>query len=191
MMFSKILGLATVFAGVASALPAPAPATAQIIPRSSNGTSSGQTTGGGVTIVNNLGQDLYAWSVSDQADSTMHTLSANGGTYSETWQTNPNGGGVSIKLATEPEQTDVLQYEYTLSSDTIFWDLSCINMGTSSEFTSKGFAVTSDDGSCPTATCAPGDKACADAYLIPTDDHATHGCPSHDNFVLNIGSNGN
>ncbi|KAL1854149.1 hypothetical protein Plec18167_000067 [Paecilomyces lecythidis] len=190
MMFSKILGLATVFAGVASALPAPAPA-AQIISRSSNGTTSGQTSGGGVTIVNNLGQNLYAWSVSDNADDNMITLNANGGTYSESWQTNPNGGGISIKLSTEPDQSDVLQYEYTLSGDTIFWDLSCINMGTSSIFTSKGFAVTSDDSSCPTATCAPGDTACADAYLIPTDDHATHGCPSKDNFVLNIGSNGN
>ncbi|KAJ9244064.1 putative extracellular thaumatin domain protein [Paecilomyces variotii] len=185
MMFSKILGLATVFAGVASALPA------QIITRSTNGTASAQTTGGGVTIINNLGSDLYAWSVANNADVPMITLKANGGTYSETWKTDPNGGGVSIKLATQPSQADVLQFEYTLSSDTIFWDLSCINMGTSSEFTSKGFAVTSDDSTCPTATCAPGDTACADAYLIPTDDHATHGCPSQDNLVLNIGSNGN
>ncbi|KAJ5931017.1 hypothetical protein N7466_006510 [Penicillium verhagenii] len=53
----------------------------------------------------------------------MQTLSANGGTYTEAWRTNPNGGGISVKLSTQPDQSDVLQFEYTEFTDTIYWDL--------------------------------------------------------------------
>ncbi|KAH8703202.1 hypothetical protein BGW36DRAFT_83896 [Talaromyces proteolyticus] len=108
------------------------------------------STGGGVEIINNMGKNIY---------------------LCEPWKTNSNGGGISIKLSTTPDQADVLQYEYTLSAPTIFWDLSCIN----------------DNGACPSATCKPGDTACADAYLFPTDDHATHGCPDTVQMTLNLG----
>lgn len=189
MMFKGAFGLAAAFAALTSALP-----TAQNSTSSVNGTAStgsGSGSGGGVTIFNNLSTDLYAWSVADSGDAPMVTLPANGGTYSENWRTNPNGGGISIKLATKPDQSDVLQYEYTLMGDTIYWDLSCINMGSNSEFTQKGFSVTPNDPQCPKADCAPGDTACSDAYLVPTDDHATHGCPAGTHFDLHIGSSGN
>jgi hypothetical protein len=55
------------------------------------------------------------------ADHALHTLGKGrgdggeegGGVYSETWRTNPNGGGISIKLALDQDQHDVLQFEYT------------------------------------------------------------------------------
>jgi hypothetical protein len=175
MMFTKSLGLAALFTTIASALPN------GIVRR--DGAS-----GGSVQITNNLTQDVYAWSVTDQVG-PMQVISANGGQYSEQWQTNPNGGGVSIKLAADPEQHDVLQFEYTEAGDTIFWDLSCIDMGSGTKFTDFGFAVepTDESSSCPKAICKAGDSACSAAYLQPTDDHATHGCPIDTGLSLTIG----
>lgn len=180
MMFTKTIGLAAAFATLASALPS------GMVKRNST-----VPAGGTVLITNNLDKDVYAWSVSQDVG-PMQTLSANGGTFTEAWRTNPDGGGISIKLATDPSQSDVLQFEYTQSTDTIFWDLSCINMESDSEFTQYGFSVLpSDSGndstSCPTAVCKAGDSNCAAAYLQPTDDHATHGCPIDTGLALTIG----
>ncbi|KAJ6115688.1 Secreted thaumatin-like protein cetA [Penicillium sp. IBT 18751x] len=179
MMFTKTFGLAAAFATLATALPS-----GMMVRRNDTVPASGS-----VLITNNLNMDVYAWSVTDVVG-PMQTLTANGGTYSEAWQTNPNGGGVSIKLATDPSQSDVLQFEYTQATDTIFWDLSCINMESSSEFTTYGFSVLPSEGqssSCPSAVCAAGDSACAAAYLFPTDDQATHGCPIDTGLALNLG----
>ncbi|KAJ5751646.1 hypothetical protein N7520_008563 [Penicillium odoratum] len=179
MMFTKTFGLAAAFATLATALPS------SMVKRNETAPASGS-----VLITNNLSQDIYAWSVSNDVG-PMQTLTANGGTYSEAWRTNPDGGGISIKLSTSPNQSDVLQFEYTQSTDTIYWDLSCINMEANSEFTQYGFSVLPSDsgnsGSCPSAVCQAGDSACSAAYLQPTDDHATHGCPLDTGLALNIG----
>ncbi|KAJ5888499.1 Secreted thaumatin-like protein cetA [Penicillium taxi] len=184
-MFSKTFGLAAAFATLASALPS------GMIMHRSNGT--GTSTSGGVTITNNLNVDIYAWSVVEETGS-MQTLTANGGTYQENWKTNPNGGGVSIKLSTTQELVDVLQFEYTESSDTntIYWDLSCVDMAANEAFTKYGFSVIpSNDGnnasSCPSAICKAGDSACSAAYIKPYDDWATHGCPIDTGLALAIG----
>lgn len=180
MMFTKTFGIAAVFATLASALPS-----GMMVRRNDTVPASGS-----VLITNSLQSDIYAWSVSQDVG-PMQTIKAGGGTYSEQWQTNPNGGGISIKIATDPSQSDVLQFEYTQAADTIFWDLSCINMGSDSEFTKYGFAVLPSEGasdSCPTAVCTAGDANCASAYLQPTDDHATHGCPIDTGLALTIGA---
>lgn len=199
MMFTKALGLATAFAALTSAIPHPphrarAGSTVSESPTSSPSPSSGPGGGsgggdGGVQLRNNLDQNVYVWSVGSSADNDMHTVSANGGTYSEDWQTPSGGGGVSLKIATSPDQSDVLQFEYTVGGDTIYWDLSNINMGTDSEFTKFGFAVkpSKPGGDCPSAICKAGDTSCSAAYLVPTDDHATHGCPIDTSFNLEIG----
>lgn len=179
MMFTKTLGLAAAFATLASALPS-----GMMVRRNDTVPASGS-----VLITNNLNTDIYAWSVSNNVG-PMQTLSANGGTYAEDWKVNPNGGGVSIKLATSPSQADVLQFEYTEAGDTIFWDLSCINMAANSEFTQYGFSVLPSEGesaSCPSAVCQANDNACAAAYLKPSDNRATHGCPINTGLALTIG----
>lgn len=178
-MFFKSFGLTALFASAASALPAlstTSNSASTIIPRSS----------GGIEIVNNLNIPVYLWSVSNSAGD-MHELAPQGGNYQEDWRTNPDGGGVSLKLSTIPNQNDVLQFEYTGAEDTIFWDMSCINMGTDSQFTKFGFAVKSSSPQCPTAVCQAGDGNCAAAYLKPDDNEATHGCPIDTNFRLEIG----
>jgi len=99
----------------------------------------------------------------------MVTIPA-GGTYSENWRTNPDGGGISVKVSTTPNIDDVLQYEYTLSGSTIFWDLSCINMLINNLLSTVGFSVTSDNSDCVSDVCAAGDLQCAAAYLFPDDN---------------------
>ncbi|KAJ8104423.1 hypothetical protein POJ06DRAFT_273026 [Lipomyces tetrasporus] len=176
MMFTNAFGLLASFGTLAAAFPT------TLERRDTN------STGGGVEIINNMGKNIYLWSVGGSADATMVTLTSSGNTYSESWRTNSNGGGVSIKISTTPDQSDVLQYEYTLVAPTIYWDLSSINMGNASEFTTAGFAVTSNDSNCRNAICKPGDNACADAYLFPTDDQATRGCPESVQMTLNLGA---
>ncbi|CAG8948408.1 unnamed protein product [Penicillium salamii] len=180
MMFTKTLGLAALFSTIASALPQD-----MMVRRA----GMVRRDGGGVKITNNLQQDVYAWSVTDNVG-PMQTIKSGGGIYSEDWRTNPNGGGISIKLALDEQQHDVLQFEYTQSGDTIFWDLSCIDMESGNKFTDKGFAVqpSEENSSCPKAICKAGDKACSAAYLQPTDDHATHGCPINTALDLSIGA---
>lgn len=166
-----------------------APATTSVAPSTSSAKkpvpTGSQTPGGGVTIINNMGQDMYLWSVSN-TPAQMMTL-APGQTYAETWRINPDGGGISIKVNSVPSLENVLQYEYTLSGDTIFWDVSLINMEVASLLTSLGFEVTSTGAECLSAICPPGDFECAAAYLFPTDDHATHGCPAQTEMTLRLG----
>ncbi|GES58302.1 extracellular thaumatin domain protein [Aspergillus terreus] len=176
MMFTKAISAAAAFASLASALP--------------HVTRRGDS--GSVNIVNNLDHTVYAWSVSDRV-SDMHTLSAGGGSYTEAWRTNDNGGGISIKLSTHPDQSDVLQFEYTIGDgeSTIYWDMSCIDLAAQdSEFTKAGFSVTPSQtgANCPNVNCGAGDTACAEAYLQPKDDHATHGCPIDTTFTLSLGN---
>jgi hypothetical protein len=179
MMLAKTLGIAGLFSVIASALPQDMMVSHEDMFRRD---------GGGVTIINNLQQEIYAWSVADVVG-PMQTINSGGGIYFENWRTNPNGGGISIKISLNQEQQDVLQFEYTESGDTIFWDLSCINMGSSSMFINSGFAVVPSDvtSPCPSAICAAGDSACSAAYLQPTDDYATHGCPIGTALNLAIG----
>lgn len=140
---------------------------------------------GGVTIVNNTPQEVYLWSVSN-VPADMITIPP-GGSYAENWRINPDGGGISVKVSTIPNLADVLQYEYTLSGSTIFWDLSCINMGINNLLSAVGFSVTSGNTNCVADMCPAGDLVCAAAYLFPSDNKATHGCPSNTQMVFQIG----
>lgn len=174
MMFTKALVAATL-ATLSAALP-------HTVERRQGG-------GSGVTIVNNMDTDVYAWSVAT-GNSKMHTLTSGGGSYSEDFK-DPSSGGVSIKLSTHQNKVDVLQFEYTPSGDTIFWDMSCIDMDrASSTFTEHGFAVSPSKTSenCPAVNCHAGDTSCAEAYLKPNDNHATNGCPIDTSFQLTLGA---
>ncbi|KAF7121804.1 hypothetical protein CNMCM5793_009357 [Aspergillus hiratsukae] len=168
MSFSKILSLAAAFALTASALPLASP----------------RATSGGVQIINNMNEPVYLWSVSDYA-SQMQTVPT-GASYTEAWRINPNGGGVSIKISTAADLASVLQFEYTEAGETLFWDLSSIDLHHDSPLIAAGFGVSIDDASCPTATCAPGDVNCAESYQFP-DDHNTRACGTGAAFTLTIG----
>ncbi|KUM64623.1 hypothetical protein ACN42_g2442 [Penicillium freii] len=141
-------------------------------------------TGSGVSIVNNLPDTVYLWVVTENPGE-MQTL-ASGETFHDTWLTNTNGGGISIKMSTTEVCDNVLQFEYTQSGDVLFWDMSSINLAKTSAFVSAGFAVTISDESCPTSTCAPGDANCIQSYQHP-DDVNTLACGLDAAYTLTLG----
>ncbi|KAJ5469351.1 Secreted thaumatin-like protein calA [Penicillium diatomitis] len=169
MMFAKTL-LASVFALTAAALPHQA--------RDNAG-------GGSVNFVNNLDTDVYLWTTSANPGE-MHTLPKGGGTYSEGWQINPNGGGISIKLSTTQSQSSVLQFEYTVNKDKLYWDMSSIDMSPDSPFVKAGFSAIPSDSSCTTAVCKPGDANCAQSYQHPNDVN-TLSCSVNSQYTVTLG----
>lgn len=200
MQFFKTLSLLTTIVSTVSALPqglrptvtevvrlSPITATAtstSSTSASASATATSTSSGKGIEIVNNLSETVYIWSTSNTA-SEMKTL-ASGDSYSETWRTNSDGGGISIKMSTSTSEESVLQFEYTESDETLWWDLSSINLDSDSTFITAGFGVTTDDSSCSDATCAAGDTACAESYQ-ESDDVDTLSCSSSAAFTMTLG----
>ncbi|RHZ58372.1 putative GPI anchored cell wall protein [Aspergillus thermomutatus] len=206
MFFSKVL-LPAVFALAASALPQfypggsmawTAPTTTSSASFSTTTTSTSTSTSASasasasitssssssVQIVNNLDTTVYLWSTSDTS-SAVQTI-ASGETYSEIYQINSNGGGISIKMATTESEASVLQFEYTKDSDTLYWDLSAIDLGSDSEFITAGFSATPSDSSCSSVTCAAGDSDCSEVYQ-ESDDVATQSCSATAGITVTLG----
>lgn len=186
MFFSNIL-ISTLLAATATALPQPIVArgdststSSGASPSSTSGSSNGQ-----VKIINNLSKDVYVWSTSAESGD-MQTMTSGGGTYSEKWGTNSNGGGISIKMSTSQDKDSVLQFEYTQNGDKLFWDMSSINLSKDSDFITAGFSASPSDSSCPSATCQAGDSNCSAAYQQP-DDKATLSCSTDAEYTLTLG----
>ncbi|KAJ5594694.1 uncharacterized protein N7459_000902 [Penicillium hispanicum] len=188
-MVSSSVFITSVLAATTAALPhlpRDGPPTATKTSTSTSSTaSSTSTSGGGVQIVNNMDTTVYLWTTSSNSGD-MQTLNSGGGTYSESWATNSDGGGISIKMSTSTNEDSVLQFEYTEDGETLFWDLSCIDLDSDSEFISSGFSVTPEDSSCSSASCAAGDTDCADAYQ-ESDDDDTNSCSSSVGYTLTLG----
>jgi len=53
-------------------------------------------------IENSCDFDVYVWSVANVTNNTVNFLDPNFGIFSETYRINPNGGGISLKIATLP-----------------------------------------------------------------------------------------
>ncbi|KAL3443141.1 hypothetical protein BJX65DRAFT_285735 [Aspergillus insuetus] len=192
-MFFDKLYLAAALALGASALPQglQSTTTSSATPSSSSSTSSATPSssagGGGITIVNNLNTTVNLWSTSSTSGSgDKQSLTAGGGSSTETWQTTSDGSGISIKLSTSEDQSSVLQFEYTNTDDGLFWDLSSIDLDKDSAFVKGGFSATSDDGSCAAVSCDAGDADCAASYQKP-DDVNTHSCSSGAAITLTLG----
>jgi hypothetical protein len=170
------------FAGLLAATAAALP---QPIARSEGSALETRGDGGGIQIVNNMDTDVYLWTTSS-GSSSMKTLSSGGGDYSEDWDTNSNGGGISIKMSTTQDESSVLQFEYTQNGDTLFWDMSSIDLDSSSDFIKSGFTAQPSDSSCRSSTCAAGDADCSEAYQKP-DDVNTYSCSLSSGFTLTLG----
>ncbi|KAB8068751.1 hypothetical protein BDV29DRAFT_195428 [Aspergillus leporis] len=148
-------------------------------------TSTSTSGSGSVQIVNNLDTIVYLWSTSGSS-SEMQTLSSGGGTYSEAWHTQSSGGGISIKMATTESESSVLQFEYTGDGETLYWDLSSINLDSDSEFITAGFSATPDDSSCSSVSCSAGDTDCAESYQ-EAGDTDTNSCSASAGITVTLG----
>lgn len=185
MLFSNVF-VASILAVTAAAMPAPNVARSDPTSTSSStSASASSTSGGGLKIINNMDATVYVWDTSSSSGS-MESIDSNGGTREETWQTNSNGGGISIKFSTSQNEDSVLQFEYTLDSSTLYWDLSSINLDSTSEFVKSGFSVKTNDDSCSTATCKAGDSNCLESYQKP-DDVNTNSCSTSAEYTLTLG----
>jgi len=131
-------------------------------------------------VKNKCSEPVYLWSVADLFGVEMVTIKP-GGQYSEPYQLNPNGGGISIKLSLTPSRDGVTQFEYTLADPTIFYDISNID---GYPFLKWGVSLTPSDKSCPVVVCDPGVALCKEAYNQPYDDWATKGCPATSDLTM-------
>ncbi|KAE8389412.1 hypothetical protein BDV23DRAFT_184488 [Aspergillus alliaceus] len=189
MMFSNAI-LSAILATSALALPqvyprgTPTSSAATSSSASPSSSASASAGGGGVQIVNNLDSTVYVWSTSD-GGSDQQTVSA-GGTYSEKWQKQTGDGGISIKMSTSEDKSSVLQFEYKVDGEKLYWDLSSIDLDKNSEFIKSGFSATPDDSSCKSASCSAGDANCAESYQHP-DDVNTNSCTTGAGISVTLG----
>ncbi|KAI9039864.1 uncharacterized protein KD926_008965 [Aspergillus affinis] len=141
---------------------------------------------GSIFIRNNLETYLYLWSV-QKNDGPLYTINPKAEDYQESWKPTIEDTGISLKIATENDKRDVLQFEYSILHSILYWDLSSINLKGDSEIVRRGFSATPDIHDCAAVKCNPGDEKCPDVYQKPDDDHAVRGCPANVSIVLNIG----
>jgi len=133
-------------------------------------------------VINHCSAPVYLWSVGDTS-SEMFTVAPHGMPYYEQFQTREYGGQV-IKIATDPNEENITQFEYTYQPSMAVWyDLSNIN---GHPFTEGGMNLAPNIGaeaSCQTLSCPPGVQPCDDAYNNP-DDVDTHACPDGIDLTL-------
>lgn len=134
---------------------------------------------GDAIIENNCGFPVYLWSVSNVAGPEV--IIPAGSNHTEQYYSNPNGGGISIKMAANAAAATVTQFEYTLDGTSLWYDVSNIN---GYPFEQWGLTLVPSDATCPSVTCDAGVAQCKDVYNQSNDDAATHWCTSAANMVM-------
>ena len=127
--------------------------------------------------------EVYVWSVANVTNNTVNRLPPTVGTYNETYRLNPNGGGISLKIAILPFDTDITQFEYTYNSSNpyVYYDISNVN---GYPFEEWGLTLVPSYPNCSSISCAPGVQLCGDVYNKFNDDLATHHCDLSANLTL-------
>ncbi|OJD15632.1 hypothetical protein AJ78_04124 [Emergomyces pasteurianus Ep9510] len=139
---------------------------------------------GTAMVKNNCDCPVYLWSVANAGNVPRHEIKP-GETFSEKYRSNPNGGGISLKISKTYSDAVITQFEYTLAGPKVFYDISNIN---GYPFEDKGVSLTSSSG-CPEVHCPAGVKRCKGAYNNP-DDIATHACSSSSDLSMTLCSGG-
>jgi hypothetical protein len=136
-------------------------------------------------IENRCEFEVYVWSVANVTNNTINYLAPNIGNFDETYRTNPNGGGISLKIATVPVQSNITQFEYTYRTcDTnLYYDISNVNGGPFQEW---GFKLSPSAPDCSSVSCDPSEPICPDIYYHPRDDFAMRSCDVSANLTLTL-----
>ncbi|KAL6721032.1 hypothetical protein ACLMJK_000132 [Lecanora helva] len=126
-------------------------------------------------VLNSCTFDIY-YRLSDSTSQppNINTISANGGTFTEAFDTNP---GRSIQLSTDQNSLAAGQsmaFEYTVSGSTIYYDLSTV---TGSPFASTPLQLSASDSSCPAVGLGP-------AYQNPSGQGLVKTCNSQTDLTL-------
>ena len=156
--------------------------------------NAGASSQGGVRIYNACDFPVYSTTVTSSGGPESTIKLASGWNFQA--YLHPSQGGPSLKLTKEPSMANGpphTQLEYTFSDGMIFYDVSNVNCGPTSQ-TNKGPCPFLDGGvflhtsnNCDSKTCHSGDIRCHDAYNLPNDDWATAGCKfTNQNVVLYV-----
>ena len=149
---------------------------------------------GGVAFYNNCNASIYSFTTLPAPAGVVHTSNGitPGSWYWEPYQY-PDNGGVSIKLS-RSNGTDgpITQLEYSFTGQTLWYDLSNVNCGPTSQtsngdcpFLDGGMFLETDQEGCPTSTCMNQDLQCSQAYNLPDDNWAVRMCEyNNSNLVM-------
>ena len=141
---------------------------------------------GSASIENKCSFPAYIWSTAESSDK-MVTLKP-GESYQEDYRSRKdNQGGVSIKMSDKEDKGEISQFEYTITDDQVFYDLSNID---GYPFKEGGISITPSDSSCPSISCDAGVANCHEAYNQPYDDHATKGCAASADLHMTLCGSG-
>ena len=113
--------------------------------------------------------EVYVWSVANVTNNSINNLAPTIGDYSETYRTNPNGGGISLKIATTWNDSYITQFEYTYNTTNpnVYYDISNVN---GYPFEAWGLALSQSTLNCSSIFCDAGVDLCPDVYNKPDDD---------------------
>lgn len=132
--------------------------------------NSSSVNGVGTAFIENwCNSEVYVWSVANVLNDTVNYLAPTIGGFNETYRTNPNSGGISLKIATTEDDSIITQFEYTYnpSNPNVYYDISNVN---GYPFEEWGLALSPSAPNCPSVSCDPGVAICADVYNQPHDD---------------------
>ncbi|KAK6387457.1 hypothetical protein LTS17_000725 [Exophiala oligosperma] len=140
---------------------------------------------GTAAIENWCDVEVYIWSIANVPNDTINYLEPNIGSFNETYRVNPNGGGISLKIATVPDDSFITQFEYTYHPDNpiLAYDISNID---GYPFENWGLYLSPSSGDCSSITCDPGVALCPDVYNQPHDDFAVKSCDVSANLTLTL-----
>jgi hypothetical protein len=132
--------------------------------------------------------EVYVWSIANVTNNTINYLAPITGDFSETYRTNPNGGGISLKIATIPDDLYITQFEYTYHTDNpnVYYDISNIE---GYPFEIWGLALSPSTPSapfCSSISCDPGVALCPDAYNEYDDDYVVRNCDVSTDLTLTL-----
>ena len=168
--------LAIFLASVATAIPAPRAHTFEpsiLAPRQSAGSA----------IVHNYCTFTTYLRVTTNTQGPLITLSS-GSSYSGTYQTRADGGGISISVdKSDPASTGTpVQLQYTLqtTSGLVYYSLSTVR---GDPFLTNGFEIVPSVASCPTLDCPKGQNPCKQA--LPSKSQPSS-CQSSASLTLKL-----
>jgi hypothetical protein len=82
---------------------------------------------GNSVVVNNCGAPMYLWAVDYDHPSPSRIKIASGGRHSAVFRKPSNGGGVSLKVSKTQTLSQITQFEYTVSGNQIYYDISWVD----------------------------------------------------------------
>lgn len=141
---------------------------------------------GTAAIENQCDVEVYIWSIANVPNDTINYLEPNIGTYNETYRVNPDpNGGISLKIATVPDDSFITQFEYAYHphNPRVYYDISNIN---GYPFETWGLYLSPSSGDCSTITCDSGVAICPEAFNQPNDVFAIQNCDVSANLTLTL-----